>query len=512
MENTNQFLNMILFRKPVDSNSNNQTIHDTIPNIINKNDSKNCKDDPEDKKGSKIDENKNIILNTRSNFSKMVNSNKDDKKDKVNDNFNLNTTTIENGDDLLKDDVISNNEADKGNNFVRVGSFKRRITSSIITITDIVKTKTTDIYTNYIQPVIAQGLNINAQNHNHRCEKSPECSTNNVTENYSNKLRHLQIQKFLKENITLKEKASVHSPENENYGHAEMQGHRHSMEDAYSVLYFEGFKAYAIMDGHGHKCTADFAAKFLSLILKDFVIEELKTIDRKQLNITNLIKQTFLEMDNRLYNELLDPDLINSGCTVVMCIIDEIKDCFYLVNLGDSRGIVVRDNVVLEATEDHKPFSKKETERIEQAGGVVVNRRVMGQLAVSRALGDFNLKDKPFKGINLDSKRAIRYSENPRPLVIAEPDITCHSIQEYNSPASSKLSVLLACDGVFDVLDNNRLASIIHNELIKHDSMENVGDNVLNLPYLGDIAKSIIFTAIDNFSGDNISALIIRVN
>lgn len=38
--------------------------------------------------------------------------------------------------------------------------------------------------------------------------------------------------------------------------------------------------------------------------------------------------------------------------------------------------------------QDHKPSREDETERIKGAGGMVIHKRVMGELAVSRAFGD----------------------------------------------------------------------------------------------------------------------------
>jgi serine/threonine protein phosphatase PrpC len=44
------------------------------------------------------------------------------------------------------------------------------------------------------------------------------------------------------------------------------------------------------------------------------------------------------------------------------------------------------------ATEDHKPTNAIEKERVEAAGGTVEYERVCGNLAVSRAVGDFCYK------------------------------------------------------------------------------------------------------------------------
>lgn len=46
---------------------------------------------------------------------------------------------------------------------------------------------------------------------------------------------------------------------------------------------------------------------------------------------------------------------------------------------------------------DHKPAREDEAQRIRDAGGFVINNRVMGELAVSRAFGDCEFK----KGIQV---------------------------------------------------------------------------------------------------------------
>jgi serine/threonine protein phosphatase PrpC len=51
-------------------------------------------------------------------------------------------------------------------------------------------------------------------------------------------------------------------------------------------------------------------------------------------------------------------------------------------------------------TEDHKPTREDEAKRIRDAGGFVINSRVMGELAVSRAFGDAEFK----KGIQVSKE------------------------------------------------------------------------------------------------------------
>ena len=84
---------------------------------------------------------------------------------------------------------------------------------------------------------------------------------------------------------------------------------------------------------------------------------------------------------------------------------------------------------------DHKPYDPEEKARIEDAGGTVQWKRVDGDLAVSRALGDFQYKCRP----DLPPEKQ---------KVSCEPDIKIWDRQ------TSDEVLLLACDGLWDVLSN----------------------------------------------------------
>ncbi len=59
-------------------------------------------------------------------------------------------------------------------------------------------------------------------------------------------------------------------------------------------------------------------------------------------------------------------------------------------NIGDSRAVLIRKSgECIALTEDHKPNATAEAERIRAAGGFVSSNRVDGQLAMSRAIGDW---------------------------------------------------------------------------------------------------------------------------
>ena len=93
----------------------------------------------------------------------------------------------------------------------------------------------------------------------------------------------------------------------------------------------------------------------------------------------------------------------------------------YTANVGDARIVLCRNGKALRLSYDHKGSDENEGRRIANAGGMVINNRVNGVLAVTRALGDVYMKD----------------------LVTGHPYTTETVIQ----PDADEF-IILACDGV----------------------------------------------------------------
>ena len=86
-----------------------------------------------------------------------------------------------------------------------------------------------------------------------------------------------------------------------------------------------------------------------------------------------------------------NPELaMNSGAVITICLM--IGDMLYCVNLGDCRAVLCRDSTALNLSVDHKASSTHEQNRIKKSGGYMYNNRVFGRLAVTRSIGDFDLK------------------------------------------------------------------------------------------------------------------------
>ena len=65
----------------------------------------------------------------------------------------------------------------------------------------------------------------------------------------------------------------------------------------------------------------------------------------------------------------------------------------YTANVGDARIVLCRAGKALRLSYDHKGSDENEGRRVANAGGLILNNRVNGVLAVTRALGDAYMKD-----------------------------------------------------------------------------------------------------------------------
>jgi protein phosphatase 2C family protein 2/3 len=102
-------------------------------------------------------------------------------------------------------------------------------------------------------------------------------------------------------------------------------------------------------------------------------------------------------------------------------------------NVGDSRAVASVHGISEDLSLDHKPTGEREHSRITRAGGYVEYSRVNGNLALSRALGDYGYK----------TNTKLQPEEQ---VVTANPDVEVRKLSnEYEF-------ILIACDGIWDVL------------------------------------------------------------
>ncbi|VDK55822.1 unnamed protein product [Anisakis simplex] len=262
------------------------------------------------------------------------------------------------------------------------------------------------------------------------------------------------------------------------YAVASMQGWRVDMEDAHVVKIqiadkppFDKWSFFAVFDGHaGTKAAQHSAENILKTLLEtpqfQKVVEKMSdkknTMDKEVIALLEEgIKRGFLNLDAKMQerSEQSD-DKERSGTTAICAIVTPSH--ILLANLGDSRAVLSRRDKDIIGTEDHKPFLPKERERIVKAGGSVMIQRVNGSLAVSRALGDFEYKSVP----------DLKVTEQ---LVSPEPDI--YAIERNHKEDEF---LLLACDGIYDVMDNSELCDFVQSRLRITDDLSSVANQILD--------------------------------
>ena len=232
---------------------------------------------------------------------------------------------------------------------------------------------------------------------------------------------------------------------------------------------------YSVLDGHAGEGVARFSEKKL---LGNVLFEVLPVRDSVQ-GIQDALRRAFLRHDKALQEDFgILRDRSGSTCTSVLM----TPTHFVFANLGDSRSILCRGGRLTFATKDHKPTLTLERNRIRGAGGFVVNGRVDGGLAVSRAFGDFEYKMRTDLSV-LQQK------------VVAEPDI---SVVERVPDRDDFL--LLACDGVWDVMSNVAVLKFVQQRLRR------------NSRDLKGICSQLIRRCLDHGSRDNMSAILVVFN
>jgi protein phosphatase 1B len=264
------------------------------------------------------------------------------------------------------------------------------------------------------------------------------------------------------------------------YGVSGMQGWRLEMEDAHVSVTDVGGKPIAlfcVFDGHAGKNAALHAAENIPRVIAAQPTFAQSETDPDALG--QAMAGAYMEMDTDMLDQPKFQDgSDHSGTTALSVCVTPTHLVF--ANAGDSRAILVGgpSSTVIFATADHKPDNPEELARIQKAGATVFEHRVNGDLAVSRALGDFFYK----------RVAGITPGEQP---VTAKPDVT---VVPRNLQTDQFL--FLACDGIWDVLSNEVCAQFILEKM-------NIGYG------LGRICELILDHCLELTSHDNMSCVLV---
>jgi len=260
-----------------------------------------------------------------------------------------------------------------------------------------------------------------------------------------------------------------------------MKGKRNANEDKHTtIVNFDSsnkdwansapINYYAVYDGHGGK----FVSKFLNDHLPSCFLDKRVEYPLKK----TFVKQVYEYWQNMLKTQHLK-NAANTGstCLVVIHYKHENSEYLNILNTGDSRAMICRNNIGISLTKDHKPDWPEEYARIKALGGDIVwdgfDFRIK-DLSVSRAFGDIN----------------------------AEPFLTCiPDIYRYKITSDDKF-IVLACDGLWDVFNCQDVANFILKNCFDITNNTRINKHI-------NIAKRLGELAIAKGSTDNITIIIV---
>ncbi|ELP90361.1 adenylate cyclase, putative [Entamoeba invadens IP1] len=241
---------------------------------------------------------------------------------------------------------------------------------------------------------------------------------------------------------------------------SEMQGRRVDMQDSVCLVQNfcgKGYHLLSLFDGHGGAETARLCTAMFPSILA-------RKLNEVDLPLTKIMEDTFY-----IVNEEVKKRGYMDGSAALVVLVTPFKYC--VANAGDSRALLIRFSSMEVLSHDHKPTHPEEYKRLRKERGFVdPNGRTNGMAAVSRAIGDID----------------------------CQPALTCFPETLLFDRKDKDLAIILACDGVWDVMSNEEVCDVVRAGSLEKDPPERTAC------YIRDIAYA-------RNSGDNISCVVCKL-
>jgi len=255
-----------------------------------------------------------------------------------------------------------------------------------------------------------------------------------------------------------------------------LKGIRETNEDKHDIIIngtdtnknIKPINYFAVFDGHGGSQVSRYVQKNIS---KYFINKRL---------IYPLNKKYIFSVFDKIQSDLKNSKIAQSTGSTALIVINyqlDNRDYINVINLGDCRCILCRDNFAIPITKDHKPHWPEEKTRIEKLGGNITydqyDWRIKG-LSVSRSFGDIDAT----------------------PYLTHKPDVFRYELGKHDK------FFVLACDGLWDVLSPQDVVNFILLNCYDSSTKVRINKNV-------NIAKRLAEWAIKKKSGDNITVIVV---
>jgi serine/threonine protein phosphatase PrpC len=234
------------------------------------------------------------------------------------------------------------------------------------------------------------------------------------------------------------------------FGSKSVQNNRRYTEDREIAISLTGHPAFgfaksavlcAVFDGHG----GDETAQYLATHMVEHIVSQGAAALQEEPD--SALARAINCAEREVQSAWVPGAGHASGSTLCLCLM--IDDKLHIAHVGDSRAVLAQSGKAVPLTDDHKPSSPAEAERIHAAdpgATITADGYLYCELGVSRGLGSAHLKADP-------SKRAY----------VATPDVTSMQL------GSGDDFVVLATDGLWDRVGSQDAVATASRSLAEHN-------------------------------------------
>ncbi|KAK3244079.1 hypothetical protein CYMTET_46294, partial [Cymbomonas tetramitiformis] len=237
---------------------------------------------------------------------------------------------------------------------------------------------------------------------------------------------------------------------------------------------------------------AEHAAKHLHGHLAQALPSSYYPLTAEQMNAA--FRTAFHTTDDEII-QFTEQRRLTDGCTAIAAVIT--GGSIYVANLGDCRAVLCRSGQAKRLSDDHKPNRADERARVEKAGGEVVLEGPVWRVATQEGtkwlkkakMGDVDASSRPPTMLAVSRAFGDVKLKRPLPLVSATPEIEVCKLDDEDA------FMVLACDGVWDVLTEQEAVDVVIGHRITDDA--------------SGAKKALLKAAFDRGSTDNLTAIVI---
>ena len=247
------------------------------------------------------------------------------------------------------------------------------------------------------------------------------------------------------------------------------------------------FNLFCVFDGHG----GGMVSKYLKANFAQYIMPT--CIPDKMFSTFQAFKRYITTVYDTLQTKLCTQhksiaEHCGSTAVVVLHLIVKNKPMLYVVNIGDSRAVASNQyNIAIPLTKDHKPQVFEERKRLE----LLIKKFPESKGKIEFDEGDWRIQD-------LAMSRAFGDMDT-MPFVTHVPNVYRYHATHYNF-------VIVACDGLWDVVDNQDAVNFV----LENDIDDHKGHTILfNKRNNNNIAHLLAAHAIKMGSGDNLTVIVV---